>query len=199
MYNDNGTLKKTKRAISHTPSTGKVSYAIAEFDEQGYPIRITNEFEYDVWDYQYHYAADGTMVSVEIFHRKTKSAEVDGSIVIDLSEYDINELRPTESLRYPLFWVVSEDGLKKTSYKVYDDAFDGIVLNIVNIYEYDTHGNLTTEIWFDNWGRENLHYNYENSYDEMGNLVQAKRQSAGSDVVVAYNYIYGYIYAPDAK
>ena len=55
-----------------------------------------------------------------------------------------------------------------------------------------------TECEIDKQGRINSSYHYENSYDEMGNLTQTKRQAAGSDIVVEYNYIYGYIYTPNA-
>lgn len=197
-YNDNGTLQETKHAISRNTGSGIVSYAIALFDEQGYPLRIANEFENEVWTYQYSFGQDGGPESIEVSCRNLKSGGAEKTILIDMSEYDSGELIPDTYLRFPLFWEVSDDGLTKTSYKLYNDYFDGILVKICNTYKYDTNGNPTREIQYDNAGNQSYNYSYENSYDEQGNLIQVKRQNAGSDVVVTYHYIYGYIYAPDA-
>lgn len=197
-YNDNGTLKKTKHALSRAVSTNIVSYATTEYDDQGYPIRVTNEFDYDVWEYQYNYATDGTIDTIQISRRYIKANEADDMIVIDMSEYNCSELQQTPTLRFPLFWVVSEDGSKKTSYKLVDSVLNGVTIKENNVYEYDSYGNLTREIQYDNAGNQTFNYSYENSYDEKGNLVETKRQNAGSDIIVTYTYVYGYIYTPNA-
>ena len=75
---------------------------------------------------------------------------------------------------------------------------EGLVTAKNGVHEFDAYGNPIQETTFDKQGRINSSYHYENSYDEMGNLTQTKRQAAGSDIVVEYNYIYGYIYTPNA-
>lgn len=190
-YNDNGTLKMTKHAISQSESSNKTDYTTIECDNQGYPIRIANEFTGDVWDYEYNRADDGEIDSIRVSHRYYGRSDSDAEIIIDMSKYDSRELPPSADQGFPLFWIVNEDGSKKTSYRLDHNYFDGIIIEEKDTYEYDSYGNLTRKKLYDYYD-----YSYENSYDEMGNLTQTIRK--GSTAAVTYNYIYGYIYTPDA-
>ena len=62
---------------------------------------------------------------------------------------------------------------------------------------YDSYGNLVTETQYDT-GNYAYRYEYENSYDEMGNLIQVVKKWEGG-TKTTYSYIYGYIYTPDAE
>lgn len=181
----------TKHAISQSESSNKIDYTTIECDNQGYPICITNEFTGDVWDYEYNRADDGEIDSVRVSHRYTASSDSDAEIIIDMSKYDSRELHPSADQGFPLFWIVNEDGSKKTSYRLDYNYFDGIIVEEKDTYEYDFYGNLIRKKLYDYYD-----YSYENSYDEMGNLTQTIRK--GSTAAVKYNYIYGYIYTPDA-
>ena len=190
-YNENGMLNKVKDVQSRS-STGEVRYLTTDYDNNGNPIRIDDDFNGGVWTFNYNYEEDGTLSTVDCTRSLTNRED---SITVNLAENGW-ELYHTINDWYLTFKEINENQI--ITYYVTFDYFNGLVTTKERICELDTAGNPTKETYFDKQGRINISYSYENSYDEMSNLTQIKRQSAGSDKVVTYNYIYGYIYTPDA-
>lgn len=193
QYNDNGIISRIKHAQSREVSSGKIDYLTTDYDDNGNPIKIKDEFNGGVWTFTYHCAADGTITSVDCTRSLTNRED---STTVNLVDNGW-ELYHTATDWNLIFKETNDSQL--TTYAVTFDYFDGLVITKHSACEFDTFGNPIQEKLYDNWGRINIEYGYENSYDEMGNLIQTKRQSVGSDVVVTYNYIYGYIYTPDAE
>ena len=194
QYNDNGIISCIKHAQSREVSSGNICYLTTDYDDNGNPIKIQDDDNRCAWTFVYHYAADGTISSIECVYR---SRHEEGSMTVNLADNGW-ELYHTAKDRNLIIKSKDENEHQITSYAVIYSYFDGLVIRKRRICEYDAYGNLTKDIIFNDSGKEQLNYSYENSYDEMGNLTQTKRQAAGSDVIVAYNYIYGYIYTPDA-
>lgn len=192
QYNDNGIISRIKRAQSRTVSSGNIDYLTTDYDDNGNPIKIKDEYNGKVWTFVYHYAADGTIASVDCTVRETNQ---EYSTTVNLVDNGW-ELYPT-----PTDWGLifkETNGNQITTYVFSISYIEGLVTAKNGVHEFDAYGNPIQETTFDKQGRINSSYHYENSYDEMGNLTQTKRQAAGSDIVVEYNYIYGYIYTPNA-
>lgn len=192
QYNDNGIISSIKDAQSREVSSGKIDYLTTDYDDNGNPIKIKDEFNGGVWTFTYHCAADGTITSVDCTRSLTNRED---STTVNLVDNGW-ELYHTATDWNLIFKETNENQF--TTYAVIFDYFDGLVTAKHRTCELDAFGNPIQETMFDKQGRINISYHYENSYDEMGNLTQTKRQAAGSDIVVEYNYIYGYIYTPNA-
>lgn len=190
-YYDNGIISRIKEAEA-LGTSGKVEYLTTDYDAYGNPIRIDDDLNGGVWTFTYNYAEDGTISTVDCTRSLTNRED---STTVNVAENGW-ELYHTAKDWNLIFKETNDNQI--TTYAVIFDYFDGLVISKRRRCEFDNFGNLTQEITFNDEGKIVLNYSYKNNYDEMGNLTQTKRQSAGSDVTVAYNYIYGYIYTPDA-
>lgn len=192
QYNDNGIISRIKHAQARTVSSGNIDYLTTDYDDNGNPIKIQNDLEGCAWTFVYHYAADGTIASVDCTVRRTNQ---EYSTTVNLVD------NGWELYHTPTDWGLifkETNGNQITTYAFIISYIEGLVTAKSGVCEFDAYGNPIQETMFDKQGRINISYHYENSYDEMGNLTQTKRQAAGSDIVVEYNYIYGYIYTPNA-
>lgn len=192
QYNDNGIISRIKHAQARTVSSGNIDYLTTDYDDNGNPIKIQNDLEGCAWTFVYHYAADGTIASVDCTARRTNQ---EYSTTVNLVD------NGWELYHTPTDWGLifkETNGNQITTYAFIISYIEGLVTAKSGVCEFDAYGNPIQETMFDKQGRINISYHYENSYDEMGNLTQTKRQAAGSDIVVEYNYIYGYIYTPNA-
>lgn len=191
-YNENGTVAKTKYTASRS-SSGIIRYLTIEYNENGHPIKIDDDLNSREWLLNYVYAQDGDIESVECIY---KISSLEESLVVNLGDIDENaNVLSNANTFLPTFTSRSNDGLKEESYSV--KYYGGLQLFKSKSCIYDSYGNLTTETQYDT-GNYAYRYDYDNDYDEMGNLIQVvKKWEDGTERI--YSYTYGYIYTPDAE
>lgn len=202
-YNEDGSLASTKYGVSVVTSIGKATcYVTTKCNADGYPISIENKHTNNLWKYQYNYAEDGTLETIEIAWHKIErngyiAAEPDGTIVIDMSKYVCFDLQHSPDLACPQFWAISEDGTETTVYglSVVDSE---IVLEELSYTKVDSMGNPIEVRSKNALGQKNT-LTYTNTYDENGNLVQVVERNEMVSIENTYEYTYGYIYCPDAE
>ena len=114
-YNENGTLAKTKTTVSRS-SSGVIRYLTIDYNANGHPIKIDDEYNSREWMLNYVYAQDGDIESVECIYKTSFSEE---SLVVNLRDIDENaNILSDASSFLPTFTSRSNDGLNEESYSV---------------------------------------------------------------------------------
>ena len=201
-YSENGSLEKVEYRIPVIDSSGKSYYSTINCNEDGYPISINNTHTNFLWKYQYNYADNGTLESIQVsWHRILPNgyidSEADDTIIIDATEYACLKLMDEPYLTAPLFVITSEDGTEKTVYELTINNSQ-ITIDELSYTKVDEHGNPIIYRTKNLVGREYA-LEYENIYDESGNLIKVVQKSSTSDDIIIYEFTYGYAYCPDAE
>lgn len=200
-YSENGLLSKVEYRIPVYDSSGKSYYSTINCNEDGYPISIKNTHTNSLWKYQYNYAEDGTLESLQVSWHKIMpngyiDIEADGAIILEAQEYTCLKLLEAPNLSAPLFRVASNDGTEETIYELTINNSQ-IVLVELSYTQLDSYGNPILYRTVNVVGRQYT-LEYENSYDEHGNLIRVIQKSSASNDIITYEYTYGYVYCPDA-
>lgn len=184
-YLKNGTIQKSLTESSKGTIT-------TDFDIHGSPIKVVNTYQGITWEFNYIYSDNDNVDVIECYY--TKKNEVFTNI-FSLSEIDGNLKINYDILAgVPVFKSIGSDG-KEIEYIISYDYWNGIQLKKNVIREYDSYGNPIKETQVD--GGKDAGCSHSNNYDANGKLIQMTT-SYLSGMKIQNDYIYGYIYTPDA-
>lgn len=189
-YYENGTRKSIKMRLG-TYSSGATDYITAFFNENGVLKMIKNKSgmsgKETSWSFDCTYS-NGSLQALDCTYTNADNE------IVDTKHYDFSHYNETvifDFLLYPTriaVICVDTSGKQETLYEIkYVSYQKEITISESGRTEYDDNGNPI---------RINETY-FQNKYDEMGNLTQVVK-ILPDGTKTTYNYIYGYIYTPDA-
>ena len=161
-----------------------------DFDVHGSPVKGVYTYFGFTWEFNYTYSENGNIDVIECLYFKNGEEQRNTFRMAEIGENITLSHEPDDIL--PVFKSRSTDG-KEVEYIIYYDYFSGIQLKENYTREYASNGNLVQEKQRD--GTDGLDRSY--SYDANDNLIQITT-SYLSGMKIQNDYIYGYIYTPDA-
>lgn len=197
-YGSEGVLIQTKYLnYLHLVGGNPVCY-LTDFDKNGSPVRIEyieNDVQKYIWDFAYEYAEDGSILSLTCTYKKQYSAPI--TEVLDFTAYEGRFYADSSSTVGTLYLNAyqNEETYMRYVISVNDSK---ITIDESSFKQMDSNGNPLRSRQKNVLGVEYT-YSYENIYDEQGNLIKVIQTSDKADDVFTYDYLYGYVYCPDAE
>lgn len=161
-----------------------------DFDIHGSPVKAVYTYAGFTWEFSYTYLENGNIDVIDCVYFKNNAEHRATFHLTDIADNVILSQESDNIL--PVFKTRTTDG-KEVEYIIQYDYFSGIQLQENYIREYDSKGNLIREeqtVGTD--GRVCIY-----SYDANDNLMKMMI-SYSNGTKIQHDYIYGYVYAPDA-
>ena len=193
-YNSGGALIQATRLNYYYLIAGNPAQVLTDFDANGSPIKMDDEGDHDVWEFDYEYAEDGSILSMMCTYTKRYSDPI--TEVLNFAEYEGKFYADSSSVGGTMYLKAELNDGTWARYRIYIHD-SKIVLEEQSITQNDSYGNPILLIGTNVLGVQYTH-TYENTYDEQGNLTCVVKTSDQSSDVLLYEYIYGYMYCPDA-